>query len=81
VIVVDASVLVEVLLRAPAAARLENRLFASGLTLHAPHLVDVEVAHVVRRYAGNGELDPDRGRSALTNLAEFPVLSYRCIVR
>jgi predicted nucleic acid-binding protein len=73
VIIVDASVLFEVLLHMPAAGMLENRLFDSGLPLHAPHLIDVEVAHVVRRYAANGELDPDRGRAALVNLAEFPM--------
>jgi predicted nucleic acid-binding protein len=41
--------------------------------MHVPHLLDIEVAHVVRRYAANGELDADRGRAALVNLAEFPV--------
>jgi predicted nucleic acid-binding protein len=73
VIVVDASVLVDVLLRAPGAALLESRLFNSGMTLNAPHLLDVEVAHVVRQHAGNGELDSERGRAVLVNLAEFPL--------
>lgn len=72
-IVVDASVLVEVILHTPAAVMLESRLFDSESMLHAPHLLDIEVAHVVRRYAANGELDADRGRAALVNLAEFPV--------
>jgi hypothetical protein len=47
-IVVDASALLEALLRAPAAAEVERRLFDSQQTLHAPHLLDVEVAQVVR---------------------------------
>ena len=46
-IVVDASALLEVLLRTPAANAVEDRLFAPGQTLHAPHLLDVEVAQVV----------------------------------
>jgi len=76
VIVVDASALIEVLLRTPAAAAIEARLFAPGQTLHAPHLLDVEVAQVIRRYAGNGEIADARGREALTDLADLPVLRY-----
>jgi len=76
VIVVDASALLEVLLRTSAAAAVERRLFDSGQTLYAPHLIDLEVAQVVRRYAATGELDVDRGREALADLAEFPLLRY-----
>ncbi len=50
-IVVDASALIEVLLGSSAASRLAERFFAEGETLHAPHLLDVEVAQVLRRYA------------------------------
>jgi predicted nucleic acid-binding protein len=76
VIVVDASALLEVLLRTPAAAAVERRLFDARQTLHAPHLLDVEVAHVVRRYAATGEIDPERGRAALADLADFPLHRY-----
>ena len=44
--------------------------------MHAPHLIDVEVAQVVRRYAAAGELDAERGREALADLADFPLLRY-----
>jgi predicted nucleic acid-binding protein len=76
VIVVDASTLLEVLLRTPAAEAVERRLFESGQTLHAPHLLDLEVAQVMRRYAAAGEVDNDRGRSALADLADFPIRRY-----
>jgi predicted nucleic acid-binding protein len=76
VIVVDASALLEALLRTPAAKAVENRLFAPGQTLHAPHLLDVEVAQVIRRYAANGEIDSERGRMALTDLADLPLRRY-----
>ena len=46
-IVVDASALVEVLLRTNAAQVVEKWLFAAGETLHAPHLLDVEVTQVI----------------------------------
>ncbi len=75
-IVVDASTLLEVLLRTPAARTIEQRLFDPGQTLHAPHLLDVEAAQVIRRYAAHGDIDADRGRAALTNLADFPIRRY-----
>jgi predicted nucleic acid-binding protein len=76
VIVVDASALLEALLRTPAAKAVDNRLFAPGQTLHAPHLLDVEVAQVIRRYAASGEIDSERGRMALTDLADLPLRRY-----
>jgi predicted nucleic acid-binding protein len=76
VIVVDASVLLEVLLRTPAAAAVEKRLFDPAQTLHVPHLLDVEVAQVIRRYAANAEIDGERGRMALADLADFPLHRY-----
>lgn len=75
-IVVDASALLEVILRTRAAPDVERRLFASGQTLHAPHLLDVEVAQVIRRYAAKGDIDADRGRAALEDLADFPLRRY-----
>ncbi|MFX8331661.1 type II toxin-antitoxin system VapC family toxin, partial [Acinetobacter baumannii] len=71
VIVVDASALLEVLLRTPAAKAVEDRLFAPRQTLHAPHLLDVEVAQVIRRYAAHKEIDSERGHMALTDLADL----------
>jgi len=76
VIVVDASALLEVLLRTPASQMVEARLFDSRETLHAPHLLDVEVAHVIRRYAAQGEIDGERGGAALDDLTVFPLHRY-----
>lgn len=75
-IVVDASAMLEVLLRTAAAAAVERRLFDSRQTMHAPHLIDVEVAQVIRRYVATRELDADRGRAALADLADFPLRRY-----
>ena len=72
-IVVDASVILEVLLRTPDAQALESRLLGSGDVLCAPHLIDVEVAQVLRRYHLAGELTASRGREALLDLADFPL--------
>lgn len=75
-IVIDASALLEALLHMPAATAVEARLFAQGETLHAPHLLDVEVAQVLRRFAARGEIASERGRSALADLADFPLQRY-----
>ena len=75
-IVVDASAVIEVLLNTPAGVRVADRLFADGETLHAPHLLDLEVVQVLRRYALSAELDAARGAQALEDLAALPVNRY-----
>jgi len=76
VIVVDASALLEVLLRTPGAQAVEGRLFDSRETLHAPHLLDIEVAQVLRRYVANRDIDDKRGEAALDDLAALPLRRY-----
>jgi predicted nucleic acid-binding protein len=76
VIVVDASALLEALLPTPAAAAVEERLFDAGQTLHAPHLIDIEVAQVLRHYAATGQIEPGRCRDALSDLSDFPLHRY-----
>ena len=75
-IVVDASALLEALLGTAASAAVTRRIFEAGQTLHAPHLLDVEVAQVLRRYAIAGDLDDQRARAALDDLADFPIRRY-----
>lgn len=72
-IVVDASAVIEILLRAPATDALEARLFAPGETLHAPHLIDLEVAQVLRRHVLAGQFSADRGTAALAAWLGFRV--------
>jgi predicted nucleic acid-binding protein len=76
VIVLDASAALEVLLRTPAAASVEERIFARGESLHVPRLLDLEVLQVLRRYARAGVLDDRRGRQALDDLADLPLARY-----
>lgn len=75
-IVVDASVVLEVLLRTRAAPDLEARLFSPDVTLHAPHLIDVEVAQVLRRYYLAGDITAERGAEALADLVDLPITRY-----
>ena len=51
-------------------------LFAANETLHSPHLIDLEVAQVLRRYERSGVISAQRGAEALTDLADFPLTRY-----
>jgi predicted nucleic acid-binding protein len=72
-IVVDASVILEVLIGSAVGRQAAGRLFARHVSLHAPHLIDVEVAQILRRWASTGELKPARGREALQDLLDLPI--------
>ncbi len=75
-IVVDASAIVELLLRTGDADRVGERVLQPTETLHAPHLLDVEVAQVLRRYEARGELKRERGAQAIELLLRFPIARY-----
>lgn len=75
-IVIDASVLVEVLLRTATGVALEPRIRAELPFVCAPHLIDIEVAHVLRKNFLSRAIDADRGKAAFQDLAEFPVFRY-----
>lgn len=72
-IVLDASVVAELLLRTPDASRVEARVLGSGEPLAAPALLDVEVAQVLRRYVLRGEVAELHGRSAISLLSRLPI--------
>jgi predicted nucleic acid-binding protein len=76
VIVLDASAVLELLLGTPAGARVARRIAAPAETLHAPHLVDLEVAQVLRRFERAGDIDEARGRDALEVLRSLDVARY-----
>lgn len=75
--VVDASALLDVLLNIPSAAPLAERVLRPGLTLHAPHLIDVEVAQALRRHVTAKQLDAALAGDVLESLAAFPLV--RCL--
>lgn len=76
-IVIDASAMIEVLLVTPASLGIEDRLFAPQESLHAPHLLDLEVAQVLRRYCISDEIEASRAQEALDDLAAFGVERYQ----
>jgi predicted nucleic acid-binding protein len=76
VIVVDASALIEVLLNTSAAPRVAGRIFASGETLHVPHVIDLEIAQVLRRFVRAKSVSTVRAQEALSDLAAMPLTRY-----
>lgn len=70
--VVDASVLVEYLGGGPLAEQARKRLLA-GEDLWAPHLVDAEVGHVLRRAVLAKELRPAVAAAAIEDLSQMPL--------
>ena len=75
-IVLDASAALELLLGTDPGIRLGARLLGENERLCAPHLLDVEVAHVLRRYERSGDLTSARAKAALVDLAELPIVRY-----
>lgn len=74
--VVDASAVVEVLLQTDAGRRIEERLFAPGETLYVPHLIDIEVAHALRRAWLQDFIDEVRAEEAIDDLAAWSLSRY-----
>lgn len=70
-IVVDASALADVLLCVGSAGPVEDRILDPEETLHAPHLIDLEILQVLRRFAAAGSWQADRAADAL---ADFEAL-------
>jgi predicted nucleic acid-binding protein len=62
-----------VVLQTPPGASVSAELLSSEEDLHAPHLIDVEVAQVLRRLAVHGLLSASRARAALADLSALPL--------
>ncbi len=75
-IVIDASAVLELLLATSAGAQIEERVFSTAETLYAPHLLDLEVVQVLRRYSSAGDMTPQRAQEALNDLADLPLNRY-----
>jgi predicted nucleic acid-binding protein len=75
-IVLDASVVIELLMGTAEAESLCRRILDPLETRHAPELLDVEVSQVVRRYWLAGEIDPYRGQEMIVDLADLPIIRH-----
>ncbi len=69
----DASATVALLLATRRGQHLVERLRGTQGVLHAPHLMSVEVAHVLRRLTARRDIGPARGEMAMRGLTQLPV--------
>jgi predicted nucleic acid-binding protein len=75
-IVLDASAAVDWLLQTTAGQRIENRIYAQNETLHTPHLLDLEVAQVLRRLVRQGVVSIRRADEAVRDLLDLRMTRY-----
>jgi predicted nucleic acid-binding protein len=76
VIVLDASAAVDWLIQTAAAQRIESRIFSRSHSLHAPELLDLEVAQVLRRLVREGALSVSRAEAAIQDLLDLRITRY-----
>lgn len=66
--VLDASALVELLVGSDLGEAVASHISEPSLSLHVPHLADIEVAQALRRYVREGQLDAREAAAALEDL-------------
>jgi predicted nucleic acid-binding protein len=72
-IVIDASAAIELMLRTELGEKVELRALAPEERLYAPHLLDLEVAQVLRRLTQLKEITAARAQEALDDYAALLV--------
>ncbi len=75
-IVVDASAIVEFLFATPMGIAVAHRIADPTEEVASPCLLDVEVAHVVRRWSLAGVISNARGAKAMEHLADLSALRW-----
>jgi predicted nucleic acid-binding protein len=75
VLVIDTSAVITAIVGADPPKGLIDRLDADG-DLHAPHLIDIEVLHALRRLVLRGEISDDRAADARTDFADLALVRY-----
>lgn len=75
-IVIDASALIDYLIPASAFELIRDRIQLSGGELHAPYVVDIEVAHALRRLALGNRISAVQADEALADLVAARVSRY-----
>jgi predicted nucleic acid-binding protein len=71
--VLDASAVLELLLGTQAGRSVATRIEDPAISLHAPHLLDVEVMQALRRYVRERELTPKDAVAAIEDLRALDI--------
>lgn len=74
-LVVDTSAVLEAIVAREPAPGLIQRLAQDG-DLHAPHLIDTEVLHALRRLTLHRDLSDERAADARADFAELAIVRY-----
>ena len=75
-LVLDASIVLELLINGRRASRIRRLLEHSTGSWHAPELIDVEVVQVLRRYVLHGWIEPVHGETAIQALRDFDLVRH-----
>jgi predicted nucleic acid-binding protein len=75
-IVLDASAAIDWLLQTPAGQQIEQRIYSAGESLHAPHLIDIEIAQVLRRLVRENTVSERRAEEAIADLLDLRITRY-----
>lgn len=75
-IVLDASAALEWLLQTPAGQAIEQRIYSRSESLHCPHLIDLEVAQVLRRLVRESTISAHRSQEAIQDLLDLRIARY-----
>ncbi len=75
-IVLDASAALEWLFHTPTGIKVAARLFSHSGSLHAPHLIDLEVTQVLRRYVLQRFISAERAEEALKDFSDLSLIRY-----
>jgi predicted nucleic acid-binding protein len=74
-VVVDTSAAITALVTEDRVPGLVERLASDG-DLHAPHLIDTEVLHALRRMILGDSISPERAADARSDFAELALIRY-----
>jgi predicted nucleic acid-binding protein len=75
-IVLDASAAIDWLLQTPAGRQIEKRIYSQNESLHCPHLMDLEVAQVLRRLVREAVITANRAHEAIRDLLDMRITRY-----
>ena len=75
-IVLDASAAIDWLLHTPAGIKIDRRIYSRSESVHVPHVLDLEVAQVLRRFVREGSLSSGRADAALRDLMDSRFIRY-----
>jgi predicted nucleic acid-binding protein len=75
-IVLDASAALDWLLQSAAGKLIEKRILSRNETLHAPHLLDLEITQVMRRLTREETISDQRADTAIQDLLNLRIVRY-----